>query len=64
MRESLRHGEANAPYLQRADAALVSKGKMSVAVSSKVKKQQVGKSPVPMRSIYSVCAEQSEGGQH
>ena len=57
VREALRHGEANVPYLQRSDRSLLSKGKCSLAVSSKVKAQENGKSPVPMRSIYSVCAE-------
>ena len=57
VRESLRHGEANAPYMQRADRVLVSKGKGSVAVSSKLKSQADGESPVPIRSIYSACAE-------
>ena len=58
--ESLRHGKANAPYMQRSDRALKSKGKASMAVSSKLKVVSEGESPVVMRSIHGLCADLGE----
>ena len=57
VRESLRHGEANADYLQREDRMLVSLGKASVALSTKLKCERTGVTPVPMRSIHVLCKE-------
>ena len=51
VRESLRHGEANAKFLQRADNMLVMTGKAPVAP-----KLAHGSTPVPPPSIYSVCS--------
>ena len=57
VRESLRHGEANAPFMQRSDKALKSKGKASIAVSSKMKGLAEGQTPPVVRSIYDLCAD-------
>lgn len=54
VRESLRHGEENAPYMQRSDHKLVSKGKASVAVSSKVE-VEAGCSLAVKPKIHTLC---------
>ena len=53
VRESLRHGEENAPYLQRSDIRLVSKGKGSLAGSSKL--EAAGGAPVQKPKIHTLC---------
>ena len=57
VREALRHGPENAPYLQRSDRALVTKGKASQAASSKLKGLAEGESPRVTPSIVSLCEQ-------
>ena len=54
VRESLRHGEENAQYLQRSDNKLVSEGKASKAVLSKAKGEEQDESVIkPL--IHTLC---------
>ena len=55
VRESLQHGEENAPYLQRADVRRTTTGKTSNG------RKCAEESPAAMRSITELCAELPEG---
>jgi hypothetical protein len=57
VRESLQHGEANAPYMLRSDAKRKSQGK---AISCK--KFRAEESPVPERLLHAIVAEMSAPG--
>ena len=58
VRESLQHGEANGPYLLRADARRTAVGK-----ATKCGKFQRG-TPMPMRSIHTLTSEAVEAAMH
>eukprot|EP00966_Prymnesium_polylepis_P174150 4029463-Prymnesium_polylepis.1 len=54
VRESLQHGEENAPYRQRVDVLCTSTGEATTSVKG------AGQSPAVMRPITELCAELPE----